>query len=239
MTLHSRYIELDLLRTFAILLMVLYHIVFNLMFFEGLAIDANHGPWKLVGRTAAILFLLLVGISFVISWQKTSEKTSRFWDRYRKYVARGMGIVAWGLVISLVTAIWLPTEYIRFGILHLIGTATLLLPFFVRLREFNLLLGMYLITLGLFLREFRLATPWLMPLGIPYAGFRTLDYYPLLPWLGVILLGMSVGHFMYVRQKLPAQEASTVLKTLTWPGRHSLAIYLIHQPIILLVMYLF
>jgi len=71
----------------------------------------------------------------------------------------------------------------------------------------------------------------------------TIDYFPLLPWLGVCLLGIALGDIMYKDNKrrfpLPDLSKYRPSKLFSWLGQHSLAIYLLHQPVIAGVLFLF
>ncbi|MDB4979026.1 MAG: hypothetical protein JWM56_1212 [Candidatus Peribacteria bacterium] len=233
-----RHPELDILRTIAILLMVLYHLLFDLSFFYHADIDIYHGAWKIMGTVAALLFLMLVGISFTVSWKRTISQKQSWRAAYPKYAARGFFLLSWGLLISFITAIATPDEYIRFGILHLIGTATLLLPFFARLRYWNFIIGLWMVGCGTLFTFIRGESPFLLPFGIMYRSFTTLDYYPLFPWMGVILLGMCMGYLLYEQYPAPVSKASSpLLSAISWPGKHALAIYLIHQPILIVLLY--
>ena len=236
-------------------MMILFHYAFDLRFFYRWNIDVFSGPWFWLGRLCAILFLLLVGISFVISWDRSSrsaqaENAPAFREVYPKYLRRGLFILGCGMLITAVTYGWMPRVYIRFGILHLIGTSILILPFFVRLREANVLVALILIATGQWMPIPRVETGLLLPLGIPHEGFASLDYYPLLPWFGVILLGSALGHLFYIRYpqwRIPLSSRSgpegpsgprtavhfPLSASLGWPGRNALLIYMLHQPIIL------
>lgn len=230
----TRYIEIDLLRTLALAMMVVYHIAFDLDYMYGWPVlrSLGVGGW-LLARATATLFLLLVGIGFAISWDRRPI--------YRRQAIRGAKILTAAALVSIATYMFDPPAYVRFGVLHLIGTATFLLPFFAPLKEWNALVGIVIIALGKFIAGATAQTSFLLPLGIPPQDFTTLDYFPLLPWLGVILIGIGVGHFFYIRnlhwrQLLP--EQSPILQSLAWPGRYSLLMYLLHQPILLLALQL-
>lgn len=223
-----RYSELDILRTIAIVSMVCWHLLFDLHhFYEG-AIDPDTGMLKLVGRGTAALFLLLVGMSFAASagnapvpWKKT----------LRRFAVVG----GCALLITIVTYIMDPGTFIRFGILHCIAVTGLVLPFARRLKEWNLPAGAALIAAGIALKGTIVDTALLIPFGLIPPAFRTLDFYPLLPWGGVMLTGLGLGHLLYVRQwrPVPMKSLSRLLKLLSVPGRYSLLIYMAHQPILL------
>lgn len=233
----TRYIELDLLRSAAVILMVGYHVLVDLRFFYGWELPIFGGGWWLLARSIAITFLALVGIGFMISHDRAKKKGLSGAKLYLKYARRGAIILAAALGVSVATAILIPGFYIRFGILHLIGVSTLLLPFFARFREWNALIGLFVIVVGNAVFGTRVGTSLLLPFGFVPHTFASLDYFPLLPWTGVILVGMAVGYFLYVRtidwrRRLPLLDAqSSMLRSIAWPGRHALMIYLLHQPL--------
>jgi len=226
----NRFIELDILRALAIAMMVVYHAAFDLAAFYDFNIDPYNGGWWLLARSTAILFLLLVGVSFVISWERTR---TRF-----KFFKRGLFILGCGMLITIATYIWDPSTYIRFGILHMIGVSVMLLPLFRKFREWNLLIAALIIYFGINIipnSEFSiLNSELLIPFGITPSNFTTLDFFPLLPWFGVVLIGLALGDFFYIRKERIPKEINRFLQLVSYPGKHALWIYLIHQPILLL-----
>ena len=75
-------------------------------------------------------------------------------------------------------------------------------------------------------------TDWLLPFGIHSPGYASFDYFPLVPWLGIFLVGTALGKSVYAarRSLLPWRLPSTFVNG---AGRHSLIIYLVHQPVIM------
>lgn len=232
----TRYLELDLLRSLAVVSMVMYHVLVDLKFFYGWEITTFSGGWWLLARTISNTFLLLVGIGFVISYDRAQKKGLTGWKLYRKYLKRSAVILAAAMLVTLATYFLIPHFYIRFGILHLIGASTLLLPFFVRFKEWNALIALFIIGIGNIVVGTRIDSIFFIPVGFVPHQFASLDYFSMLPWTGVILLGMAAGHFVYIRnigwrQGLPSANPYGIWKILTIPGRHALIIYLLHQPI--------
>jgi uncharacterized membrane protein len=224
----ARYPEIDALRTIAIFMMVVYHTLWDLENLYGWPILRSLGVGgRLFARTTAILFLLLVGVNFAIARLRNPS--------YERVLWRAARILGAAILVSLATYMFDPETFVRFGVLHLIGVSVLLLPLSASLREWNALLGIAVIALGTAPEGMTVGTPMLLPLGITPPHFTTVDYFPLFPWLGVILLGVSVGHLLYIRA--PAWRRFSILTSrfsiLTWPGRHSLLLYLLHQPLIL------
>ena len=98
-------------------------------------------------------------------------------------------------------------------------------------------LGLLLVALGLWMGTLRVETSWLVWLGLRYPGFATSDYFPLLPFLGFFLLGGVLGRVLYGEKKslLPRIPGAGALE---WIGRHSLPIYLLHQPLLTGILFL-
>ncbi len=237
----ERFGEIDLLRALAILLMIVYHTVYDLSAFFAFPIDPRSFGWLLLERITAHLFLLIVGVSFAVSWEKLERKGTSYNARLKKYALRALAILVCGMLVSLATAIVDPHTYVRFGILHLIAASVLLLPFFFTLRAWNFLLGMIVIMIAPVVHDVSVSTSLLLPLGIAPSTFASVDYFPLFPWFGTVLIGASLGNLLYGRSllqiHLPLEKPWQ--RALTFPGRYSLLIYLVHQPIILALLWMF
>ncbi len=252
---HERYPEIDLLRTLAVAMMIIYHGAYDLFAYAGWDLNPFQGGWWLLARGTATLFLLLVGISFSISFARTRAQTNqgdagisanattkKLKTIYPKYLRRAAIVFGCGMLVSLATYIADPATFVRFGILHMIGISLLLLPFFAPFAEANIFVGLLCIILGNISKDFTVSTWLLLPLGLMPPSFETVDYFPLLPWFGVILFGVACGHFLYIRSPHWRQSFSAyrvpLPAILTWPGRNALLIYLLHQPILLGVLWL-
>jgi uncharacterized membrane protein len=225
----KRYIELDLLRSAAIAGMIVYHAAYDLQSFYGWDTNVFTGGWKLFQIAVASLFLLLAGVT-------SSFANRRPWKRFAR-----IGTAA--LLVTATTYVIDPDTYVRFGILHLIALSALLLLPLSRFRLWLLIPGVLLIVLGPWIGQMSADTPFFLPLGVTYLGFVTVDYFPLIPWFGVVLIGYSIGYTFYVRfadRRTFRSEAKQPRSyaTLSWPGQHSLAIYLLHQPVIIAILWL-
>ncbi len=231
-----RYWEIDFARGVAVVMMVVFHFVFDLHY---LGIEDNHASfayWRPLAVCTATLFLFLVGLSLTISSARAAEILDRR-AYILKFVRRGGGIFSLGLLITLVTLIFVPSAPILFGILHLIGIAVMLAPLYLPRTWENLAAGVALIVAGMGMD--RISGPLsLLWLGIHPDSFASLDYTPLVPWLGVVLLGVFAGKNLYPggrrRFNVPAAPLPGG-NGVCFLGRHSLFIYVIHQPLILLV----
>jgi uncharacterized membrane protein len=228
---NQRLWEIDVLRGIAIVMMIAYHIYFDIYFLKILDISF-FSAWYI-----GSLFLFIVGISLTLSYSRVHEKLSSR-HLFVKYAKRGMMIFCFGLIITGVTWVIIPEWFIVFGILHCIGLSIIVGFFFLRWEEVNIVLGGVLTFIGLWLYSgIRWDFPWLLWLGFVPQRFQTLDYFPLLPWFGIVLIGIGIGNMLYSQGKrqffLPDWEHVTFFKFLGFLGRHSLLIYLVHQPIIL------
>jgi uncharacterized membrane protein len=233
----SRYREIDLVRGIAILMMVVFHTLFDLNFFSVFSVEVSGGFWRYFAFATASLFLLVAGISLTISRAKMPAQVTRS-QVIKKFLLRGTGIFLLGLLVTLCTWIYLKEGFIVFGILHLIGVSVMLSPLFFWLKKRAVLLGFFCIVTGYFLATVN-GPIWLLWLGIHPASFWSVDYEPLFPWIGCVLIGMGLGEYLYkdgLRQFVVPDIPVIIIQPLAFLGRHSLVIYLIHQPIIILLL---
>ena len=214
----SRIWEIDLFRGIAILLMVSFHLIFDLNTFWGYNFSYRDGFWYYTGKLSAILFMTIAGISSDLSI---------------RCFRRGLVVFCWGILITLSTYLYNPQTYIRFGILHLLGSCMMLFPLAKNLNPIWLIVaGTAAGISGQWTAQLDIQTALLLPFGATPAGFASLDYYPLLPWSGFFLYGAAIEKMLYKKHR-PLFSQPQWLRPLTCLGRYSLPIYLIHQPVLL------
>jgi uncharacterized membrane protein len=208
-----RYELVDLMRGFAVLLMIIFHTSFDLNAFKFVSIDFNNDLlWWLFPRVIVTLFFLSVGMSLSMAHAKQIN--------WKPYLIRVGKLSICAAAISLMTYYAFPANWIYFGTLHSIAVGSLLaLPFIG--KPFVALFCVLLIYSNYFLGGVDLTWPTL-----PHAS---MDHIPPYPWFGLILLGLGATHFNVHKIAVPAPLKP---KWLLWMGRHSLSIYLIHQPIL-------
>lgn len=221
----KRITEIDALRGVAIILMVIYHFLFDLNFFGLTNIDIHSVPMVLFQKTIAVLFIGLVGISLTLSENQNKRGyITHFW--------RGLKLGNIAIVITAATWIFPHDGFITFGIIHMIALSTLIAPLFFKLGKWNFLLGLGLIGLGIWINTLVVETQFLFWLGLLFQGYHALDYYPMLPWFGLVLIGMAIGHEIYRNNEAIFNIKNKLVDKLAVLGKNSLAAYLVHQVIL-------
>ncbi len=225
--------SLDALRGLALMAMATYHFSWDLEFFGYLAPGTStEGFLRLYARMIASSFLFLAGFSLVLAHNPEL--------RIRPFLRRLGTILIAAAAISAATYWFTPDSWIFFGILHAIALSSVVGMLFVKLPPLlTLLLACVAIALPELLRSPVFDTPYLWFLGLSETLPRSNDYVPLLPWIGALLAGIALARFMVdsnrlaLLERLPAGPA-----WLRWGGRHSLTVYLLHQPVLIAGLYL-
>ncbi|MGB9840143.1 heparan-alpha-glucosaminide N-acetyltransferase [Thermovenabulum sp.] len=216
--------EIDFLRGLAVILMVIFHIIFDLNYYLGIPVSYSRGFWYYEGKLSALMFIFLAGISVNFS---------------KNYLLRGLKIFSLGILITLVTYAIDPDMYVKFGILHFMGVSYLL-SFFFKKRNVPLLLMLSIVSIiiGIVFDGIRVENNFLFPLGLISDDFTSLDYYPVFPYFGVFLLGTAFFKTFYAKGKrLTAKHEKKNFFHLL--GKNSLLIYLLHQPVILGLLFIY
>lgn len=223
----ERIVWLDIARAVAVLGMVVYHFTFDLAMFGYIGpYTAVTGFWAVFARAVAGSFLALAGFSLVLSHGR-GVIWHRFWRRLA-VIAGAAGLV------SLATWFAMPEQFVFYGILHAIAVSSVLGLAFLRLPWWVLLGGAALMLyLPLVWRDAVFDVPLLWWIGLSPSVPPSMDFEPLFPWFAPFLAGMSAAKLMLARGPLARRATPPQLTWLSFVGRHSLVIYLIHQPLMI------
>lgn len=232
--------EIDVARTLAIGMMVVYHAAYDVTeLAPHLGVDAFSGGWRALQVATGSSFLFLVGVSFVIADAGARARGLDRAARARRRARRALFVLGAAALVSLGTLVALGDEYVRFGILHAIGVSMLLAIPASRLGLWNLPGGVAVIAAGLWLEDRTFGTAWLAPLGLRPDGELGVDYYPLLPWFSAVMLGLVAGRLLYPGGRrcrwlaaLARVPDGRPRRLAGLPGRQALPIYLVHQLIL-------
>ncbi len=224
---------LDTLRGIALIAMASYHFTWDLEMVGYLDPGtATQGWWRLYARAIASSFLFLAGFSIYLAHRRGIQ-----WSSFGKRFAMVAGAA---LLISVATYFAVPDGWIFFGILHNIAAASLIGLLFLRLPVLVTLIGAAAALIApRYLSSDAFNPIWLSWIGLSTVPPRSNDYVPLLPFLAPFLLGLAVSQFVTPRGWLDRfRKPSAKRNILALFGRHSLLFYIVHQPILIGIVYL-
>lgn len=227
---------LDELRGLFIILMVLYHMFYDLVYIFDVNIPAfQWGITTWIQLLIAGMFVFLSGIA------------SRF---SRNNLKRGAQCFGLGMVMTLATALFMPSQLVVFGVLHMLGVCMMLFALCRPLLDkIPPLWGMIICALLFFLTfntqsgywgmagwSFQLpeawySTPLLFWAGFPNPQFWSSDYFPLLPWVFWFLGGNFAGVFVK-DNRCPKWFYQPHSRAFAFLGRNTIFVYLLHQPVV-------
>ena len=232
---------LDGIRGFTLVSMILYHAAWDAVYLLG-------ADWKWYNGEMAYLwqqsicwtFILLSGFCIPFS---------------RKPLRRGLLVFACGALVTAVTCFVVPDSRVIFGVLTLIGSCMIFLgildPFFSQLGGLEILAVnaiLFILTrcigegwLGIWqlkliqLPERLYANYFTTYLGFPFKGFWSTDYFPIFPWIFLYVSGYALHHVLRDRGLMKKEIWRVKIPLLDALGRSSLAIYMLHQPVLYLI----
>lgn len=224
-----RYWEIDAVRGFAVLMMITYHFLFDLFY-------RSYKSFYWLAILTASSFIVVSGISLSISYSRGAK--------LKKFLKRGIKLLLLGVFITMMSYAFLDSGFILFGILHFFGVSSILVYPFLRYSRSQAipLLGVVAALVGFWFLGTTVDVGYLFWLGLLPARFYTFDYFPIFPWFGLMLIGIFIGSRLYPEGKRGFRLRETdnaPSRALQFFGRNSLAVYFIHQPVILLLLYLF
>jgi uncharacterized membrane protein len=241
----SRYHLLDAYRGITIISMVLYHSCFDYFYAFG-----KDPSW--ISKRSSFLWQQSICCSFIML-------SGMVWPLGRRNaLKRGLILIGLGTLITLVTAVFIPEETINYGILTFMGIATLFMIPLDRLRNSKfgknksvltelpiIIICLVLFILLKYLPNGYIGTryhilyrfpdslynyPALIPFGLPTPDFRSGDYFPVIPWIFLYIIGCELGRILFNNETFK-KAASKKIPVLSYLGTKSLLIYMIHQPV--------
>jgi uncharacterized membrane protein len=233
--------EIDFLRGIALIVMIVFHFLYDLQHFSIIKWRLYSGIIPYLASIVPTVFVLFAGVSLTLNYSKLKNKFSEKQIKI-KFIKRGIFIFSLGLIITFVSYIFLPEIFVVFGILHCISISVIFSTPFIKTTYLNIVFGFSLVVAGLYLKTLTFGFNWLIPFGFLPKNFAWIDFFPLLPWFGVFLIGISVGNLLYTdakrRYSIKDLSSNIFVKPMSFLGRNSLVIYFIHQPVLLSLMYL-
>ncbi|MBY6243536.1 heparan-alpha-glucosaminide N-acetyltransferase [Methylosinus sp. Sm6] len=222
-----RLILLDVARGLAVAAMFAFHFTWDLGHFRYIDPAMPYAPaFKLFGHSIAATFLFVAGVSLALA---------HVVFRPRAYFRRLAAITAAAALVTVATWLAFPSAFVFFGILHCIAAASLLaLPFLLLPAAAALLAGAALAAAPIFARDAFFDAPLWWWTGLSTFEPLANDYRPVTPWAGVLVLGVGAAKLARSRLRAADGEArpGAATRGLAFLGRHSLALYLLHQPLL-------
>jgi uncharacterized membrane protein len=230
-----RILAVDLARSVALLGMAVFHFTWDLEFFGYLTPGTTlQGGWAVFARIVAASFLFLAGLSLVLAHGQGIR-----WGGFLRRLAM---VGAAALAITLATYFAMREAFIFFGILHSIAVASVLGLAFLRAPVWLVLAAAAAVW---FLPEIARAPAfdprWLAWTGLAETPPRSFDLVPVAPWFAATLAGIAAGRAGEAAglwDRLRGGASGPLLRAAAWPGRHSLAVYLLHQPVLIGLLWL-
>jgi uncharacterized membrane protein len=225
----ARLHSVDFARGIACLSMPIFHSVYNLYQFGFIDTALTKSLfWVIYQKMGLGTFVLVSGMAFTLSTQSGIR-----WDRLFRRVAK-LGSIA--LAISVATYFAEPAKFVRFGVIHFFASVILIAMVVRPLKQWLLVLGAIIVAVAIYVGRGGLdPNPMLYITGLMSQRPPSIDYIPLIPWLGVFMIGMGIANWF----KLPTtpSEPSAFMKPVIWLGKHSLPFYILHQVVLYAVFY--
>ncbi|WJG08828.1 heparan-alpha-glucosaminide N-acetyltransferase [Aliiglaciecola sp. LCG003] len=216
----QRVYTVDFMRFVAILLMVIFHFIYDLKFFGYVSWDTPDGEgWRQFRQVILTLFFLCVGFSLAV------VHGSGF--KAKHFVQRLTWLILAAIAVTISSLIMAADNWIFFGVLHFIAVASVLTAIFASLPNVALVLG--LIVIAIYNLGWVSSFFPFHPIAHMLSSY-TNDYVGLFPWTGVVLIGVWLAYQAWFTRDMAKHIGNRPL--ISFASRHSLIIYLVHQPIL-------
>lgn len=247
----ERYWEIDAIRGIAILGMIFFHTLAAMVMFHIIEETETFLKFYNCYVFGTAIFVILAGAAMILRHERMHKKGATDRDYYVTLVNRSLLLFGIAMLITVVTwiayQVFLDTNgCIIFGFLHMLSISMLIAIPLLRFKKWNLLFGLAIMAVGVFLIPNFTSPEWLFPLGIHSAEFLnyTPDYFPLFPWTGVLLLGVGLGNVFYpngIRGFPLKYHPGKILQAMAKLGHGTvtLFIYITHMPVIYVALWIF
>jgi uncharacterized membrane protein len=198
----QRFVEIDVAKGGAVLLMIFFHYFYLGKHMNIINVNTDSGLLYMCAKIAHITFIIASGMNLAIS---TSGKSSS--EYIPKKVKRGLYLLAVGLIISYLTKMEFGDSYVKFGIMHFIGIATILSAFVMKVPILTYIISAVILLIHIMLKTPSFKNKFLDVCeknpaacfigGIMNLKYNSLDHFGLIPYLGYFLLGSAIAFTCY------------------------------------------
>jgi len=231
----ERYWEIDAIRGLSLLAMIVFHTIFILGVFNII----NGSVWIWICSYIPFgtsVFVIISGAALILRHGRMSGKPRG--QYYLAIVKRGIEVIFIGIAVALLGSLLIKMfiddgNYMYFNFLQMMGVCMILCIPFLSLGKWNFIPAIFFILLGGFLETIS-GPVWLMIFGVIPPDFFPRDFFPIFPWLGVMLLGVSIGSILYPRgyRRYHIRPAGKIGTTLAQIGKYPLQVYVVHIPLV-------
>ena len=240
-----RFLEIDLIKGVAVILMVIFHVYYLGEHMNKMNINTSTGILHIMAKFAHTIFIICMGINLVLTYQANKKKGKSKKEFYNKIIKKFIILIFVACIISYTSYLGFGySMFVKFGIFHFMAFASLITSLFVD----KPIISMFSIIIINILTELTKSNKLSFNNFNPYLGFITglntnfssLDHFPLIPWLSYSLFGTIIGNKLYTNYERNFEELnldntinnSCILKFISTLGSKSLEVYLIHFPVI-------
>ena len=246
---------IDLIRGLAVLGMIFYHGMYVLVYMSQGGLWAPSPLVRSFGWLVAFTFLTVFGVSAGIKYQRMVVNQISFRQIFSSFAKRGLELVGAALLVTLGSLFLLPDLYIRFGVLHFFALSCFLLPLIITSNR-RILLATILIALAWLTKpswQFNPSTSLFLPLDLRPLNYATIDHWTMIPFFILPLIGAWCGKRLVAKSNHLFDQSSSIKsssinssrktiltyqKPVLWLGQHSLLVYLVHVPILIVICWL-
>lgn len=238
----ERYWEVDAIRGVSLIGMVIFHLISLLVIFHMIVsfeFYASLTPYVHLGTS---IFVIISGVALILRYGRMAGKPLR--EYHLAIIKRGLLVFFIGLMIAVVGSILIhffigDGRYMYFNFLQMMGLSMILCIPFLRIGKWSIIPALFFILLGFFMGTIN-GPEWMMIFGIYPTSLYPRDFFPLLPWFGVMLLGVWIGSVIYPKgvRTYKIREPKKFGSLIATIGKYPLEIYLLHIPILFALLWI-